>query len=506
MSENKDLNSGLNLLAKSSLIFLIGIVISKVLGYLFRIIVARNYGPEVYGLYFLAFTLVVWVSTIASLGLSDGLVRFISKFRAREEVDKIRKLIRNSTAVMLSLGVISAIILFLLSDFLAINIFHNEKLSLYIKIFSISIPFGLLSNIILACLRAFEKPLAYSITFNIVQNLTMVLVLVFLIFIGFNGESTAISFVASMCAMVISGSFFVRIYLKKYIQKPNPKTQVNLKSLYSYSLPLMFVGIIGSFLFLIDGIFIGYFLGIEWVGFYNAAVPIAALLTIAGAIFMEIFIPLINKAYELKNLNLIKELSKQVSKWIFFINVPAITLMILFPGVLINLLFGEEFLVAEKALQILSVGIFFQALSMVPSNLISMTGRSKRILVNTLFIGVFNCILNFLLIPKLGINGAAIGSSVSYAIFALALFIQAKGSVGIIPLRRKMFLIIISSMIAATVVFFVKGFVGSGIPSLISMAILFILICIIMFKITGSFDKEDKRIIGLIIRKMRFRK
>lgn len=506
MDEESKIISSLNLLVKSSVFVLIGILISKVLAYTFRIVIARYYGPEVYGLYLLGLSTVLWVATIAALGLPEGVVRFVSLYRGKNEVDKIRLVLRRSILVMIFLGFILGILLFYLSDFIAVALFDSPELSIYLKIFSLSIPFGLISNVLLSSLRAFEKIGWYSFIFNILHNVVMVLTLVYLIFIGFSGVSTVISFVASSCAMVIAGVIVARVYLKKYFSRPQKSEKGVIRDLFSYSLPLLFSGIVGSFLVLIDVFFIGYFQGVESVGFYNAAVPIAALLGIAPGIFMEMFFPLINKAYAKKDDELIKELSKQVSKWIFFINMPVAILMLLFPGALINLLFGEEYLVAEVALQVLSAGMFIQTASLVPKNLIAMVGKSKALLIDTIAVGVLNAVLNIILIPKFGIVGAASGTSASYAVLAVTLFIQAKSSTGILPLRRKMFSVLISVASAAALVLALRQFVERDIIGLILLFSAFCLACIVMFFLTGSLDKQDKRILKLLFKRLDARK
>ena len=48
--KESNFNKSLSILAKSSIWVFAGVILSKILGYAYRIIVARYYGPEVYGL------------------------------------------------------------------------------------------------------------------------------------------------------------------------------------------------------------------------------------------------------------------------------------------------------------------------------------------------------------------------------------------------------------------------------------------------------------------------
>src|SRR3972149_1823388 len=82
--------SSLKLLAKTSFIVLIGVIISKILGYTYRIIIARYYGPEVYGLFVLALMISGWFIAISALGFNEGILRFIPIYRGRKEIEKIK--------------------------------------------------------------------------------------------------------------------------------------------------------------------------------------------------------------------------------------------------------------------------------------------------------------------------------------------------------------------------------------------------------------------------------
>ena len=60
--------------------------------------------------------------------------------------------------------------MFLLSNFIAINFFHNESLIIYLQLFSIAVPISVLASIYLSILRSFEEISWHSFIFNIAQN------------------------------------------------------------------------------------------------------------------------------------------------------------------------------------------------------------------------------------------------------------------------------------------------------------------------------------------------
>ena len=59
------------------------------------------------------------------------------------------------------------------------------------------------------------------------------------------------------------------------------------------------------------------------------------------------------------------------------------------------------------------MGTFFTSISIINTNILSMAGKSRTILVNILGLSLVNLVFNILLVPNYGINGAAIATSIS---------------------------------------------------------------------------------------------
>ncbi|MBU4086117.1 MAG: oligosaccharide flippase family protein, partial [Nanoarchaeota archaeon] len=199
-----DVESNLKLIAKTSLIVFVGIFISKILAYIFRITIARYYGPEVYGLFSLATMIFGMTITFSLLGLTSGLARFIPQYRGKNESNQLSYLFRFTKKVLLITSVISALFLFFLSEFIAVNIFHNIDLIIWIKILSFFVPIAILSGIFLEAIKSYELISYHSFIFNILQNVMRVLILAILILLGFNAPSAIVSYCLGFLAVLIA--------------------------------------------------------------------------------------------------------------------------------------------------------------------------------------------------------------------------------------------------------------------------------------------------------------
>ena len=504
--KEEEMHSSLRILAKTSFIVLIGLFISKLFTYIYRIIVARFFGPEVYGIFSLAAMILALFVAISSLGLIDGILRYVSLYRAKKENEKIKYILRFSLITLLISGIASGVILFLLSESLSLSVFHNPAMQIYLKTFSFLIPIFILANAFLHILRAYEKVNYYSFLQNILQNILKVIFLLAFIFVGLNSNSSVIFsffiaiFIMMLFAYILSRQLIPNIFEKVVLTKKQ-KSEIK-KDLFNYSWPLIFLGVIGNLYYWTDSFLLGYFKSAIEVGIYNAAVPIAALLLASQEIFMQLFYPLITKEYSIKNFRLIGELSKQVSKWMFIINLPLFLIMLIFPGVLINFLFGKEYLLASNALRILSLGVFISSISGISIAILNTAGKSKLMLTNIAFFSILNVILNILLIPNYGLNGAAIATTISVILSGLVFIFWAYKYFSIIPLRRKMLGIVFISLITFTPLLILKKIITITFVNLAFIGIIFLIIYLALIYITGCFDKNDMAIMNSIKEKI----
>ncbi len=512
--ENEELNKNLKFLARSSIIVLIGLIFSSLLSYVFRVIIARHFGPDTYGLFSISFMVSGWFVIFSLVGLGEGVIRYISFYRGKNDFLKIKKIFTFALLLTVLLSLFFGVIMYLSAGELATRIFHNNNLTLFLQIFSITVPLFAISQILLGTMKAFEKVSEYSFLINIFNPLIRVIALVTLIFLGFNSSSIGFSVVIGYLLLLISSYYLCRKYAIKYFTNLTNKSsdyEGISKELLSYSIPLMFAAFVSSLLGWVDIFSLGYLKNASNVGVYDSALPIATTLTLASFLFVQLFFPIINKEYSKNNHNLIKDLSKQVGKWIFILNLPLLFFTIFFPKAMLNILFGAKFISGGYALSILSIGFFFYAQSEIGLNLLGMIKKSKIRFVNILIALVIDAVLNFILIPKPvifsldnseGIIGAAIATTIGYTIYSILTFAQTYHYLGFLPLKRKMFGVLFSAFVAGGVLLYLRNLIPINFFSLVLLGLLFLLIYFVMILLTKSLDKNDLLILRTIKNKM----
>lgn len=290
------------------------------------------------------------------------------------------------------------------------------------------------------------------------------------------------------------------IFVKLSISK-NEKRQLS-SELFAYSWPIIFVSIIANLFYWTDSLMLGYLNSAYDVGIYNVAIALASILGIAPELFMQLFFPIINFEYSKNNIVFIREISKQIGKWIFIINLPVFYLMIFFPEIIIGILFGKEYFLVKTVLRLLSIGAFFGAFFNISNNLLSMLGKSKLILMNFGIFTVFNIILNYFLIQKYGIAGAAFSTVLSFFFITLFSVLQVRKLSGILPFRRKMLRVLLVSLILLIPALIIKSYVNFSLIGIFVLFVIFSILYIFLLYFSGCLDKNDLEIYNAVKRRL----
>jgi O-antigen/teichoic acid export membrane protein len=104
---------------------------------------------------------------------------------------------------------------------------------------------------------------------------------------------------------------------------------------------------------------------------------------------------------------------------IFWGSFPVVLVFFLFPSFILGI-FGDEFRTGVYAFLFLTFGQFIQAMSGSVRHILSMTGKHKTLQNITFYAMLINIVLNVILIPLYGINGAAFSSMVSMAFWSIS--------------------------------------------------------------------------------------
>ncbi|ODV48852.1 O-antigen/teichoic acid export membrane protein [Methanohalophilus euhalobius] len=485
------INKSLNKITKSSSIVLVGTFFSLFLGFLGKIIFARYTAQYEYGIFTLGVTVVLILTTISTLGLQEGSVKYIAHFRGKNDPENIKATIFSSIIISLTTSIFITVIFFMASNFIATDIFNASDASLILKILSVSIPFSVLISIIIAIYRSFNITKTKVFFSDFLRPIVYLLFLTVIILLGR-------SYVAMVCAYVISivitGLTLTIYFLKKppFMIKWNEISANNItKDLVSYSIPLFVAGILLTIMSWTDTLMLGYFKNPDIVGAYNAAYPISSLLSIIISSLSFLYVPIISQLYSKNQVKELGIINATLTKWGFMLTLPFFFIVFIFPDFVLNLLFGPQYTEASTTLQILSIGFISNSYFGFNYYTLLSTGKSNFLMKCSFISAILNIILNLILIPMLSMNGAAIASASSFILIEIYMTISLYKFLKIHPYSRNYLKITMISILLVLGFYLSKFLFSSSFFVLIMFVSMFMLFYVFLILFSQSLDNND---------------
>jgi O-antigen/teichoic acid export membrane protein len=183
-----------------------------------------------------------------------------------------------------------------------------------------------------------------------------------------------------------------------------------LKELFNYGIKSHFGNIFKQLSYRIDVLIIAYFLPIKELGLYAVAVTFSELVWKIPDAIGFVLLPTISA----KNGKNSYEITAKVSRVILLPMLFVCVFIFLFNEYFLNLLFGKEFLEANSCVRFLLPGTFCFSLWKIYVNDLIARGKALVYSYSAAISALVIIVLDFLLVPKLGIIGASIASSVGY--------------------------------------------------------------------------------------------
>ncbi len=171
-----------------------------------------------------------------------------------------------------------------------------------------------------------------------------------------------------------------------------------------------------------DTAIIGLFLGAEAVGLYEVAWRLASIVgTLAQSIETAIF-PEVSALTSAGDTDRVRALvADSISISTIFV-LPAVMGIVVLADDLLRLLFGAPFVAAQVALVILMVDKLFESYSVIFRRTLMGQDRPQYVSRIISVLVVFNIVLNVILIPRVGISGAAAATATATALSTIGYY------------------------------------------------------------------------------------
>jgi O-antigen/teichoic acid export membrane protein len=501
---SKILNDSLQQIARGASIVFAGVIATMALNFILRIVLVRYTSQDEYGVYSLALTIVSMICTVSLLGLDEGSPRYIAYFLGKSDGPKVKKIVFSTLGLALATSLVFAVALFVLSDTIAISVFHAPALSAALKLISIAMPFTVLIQALTSITRGFNISIMKVVFNDIMKPLSFIVLLAAVILLGLGFDAIIVAYVASVAVTLIAFAVFtIRWYSRRYDASPVIDRSVT-KDLLQFSIPLLSVNMLMLLMSQATTLLLGFFKTPLEVGTFDIAIMMGSLLLTVLNSLGYIYTPTASNLYGRNQVEDLKRSYIVSTKWGYIGTLPILFVFLVFPGVIVDLLFGPRYSDVAFILQILCLGYVINPLTGPNYHTLIAMGKTRVIIESFLANAIINLALSVLLIPQLGVIGAAIAVSVSVMVANTLLSVRLYQLLRIHPLTRNYVISIASSLPLISLAYFGLKYLAV-VPSLALAVICFIgFMAIYVGSLVAlkAVDKEDIMILSAIEKKL----
>lgn len=378
--------------------------VSRILSFLLIIALARELGVKGFGIYSTAFAFVMIFMSFADLGTRELIIREIARNH-----NATSHYLRKVTVLRTGSGIF--IFVMLMGAGFALG--YDSTTITTAGLIGFSKVIDNIGQIFSALLAGLER-MGYSEGVQVVERLLTTGISLSLIYSGYGVIPVAGTFiVGSIGKLVMSIYLYRRVRNRLNLDRFNGDW-IDIAfwfSLLRESWPFLIGSFLAVIVFDIDKVMISVMIGESETGLYNSAYRLMSATGIISGSFASAIYPTLSRLYTSDNND--ETYGRMLDtgvKYMLAISIPLGAGTVITADEILITLFGSSYYKSILVLQILiwaQVGIF---LSRVLTTVVKTINKQHYNALNAGIAAVVNIILNFLLIPAFGINGAALAT------------------------------------------------------------------------------------------------
>lgn len=395
--------------AQNTSFLTIASVLQKVISFFYFIFVARMIQVENTGVYFFAITFTTIFTVVADFGMGPVLTREAARFpdRAQSYFNTVFW-----TKVLFGVGAYVLIIFF--SNILR----YPQETKMLIYISGLTMFFDNLTTAFNSIFRA-RKNLIYESAGVIISQFTTLLIGTFALLNRWSLVWLIIAYtVPSFLNTVYMSRFLKRVY---GIGVQFVWNKDVFKIFIATAVPFAVAGIIGRLYAYSDSLLMSKMLTAKELGWWSVPYKITFAFQFVPVALSASVYPVFSSLF-VKDKASIGPLFEKSWRYLFAIVFPLVFGLIAVAYPVITKVFGSQYIPSIVPLRILLLSLIFGFLALITGALLNATNKQRTQTVLITVVLIVNIILNLVLLPRIGITGAAIAALISNAMLCLVGF------------------------------------------------------------------------------------
>lgn len=409
-------------MARGSGLNLAGLTFTQGATFTISLVLARLLGTSDLGIYAQAYAILSLLQMVAMGGLHTGTMRFVSMHRAAAgNTGAVRGTIYLGLGTALATSMVLGLALHFAAPWLADSAFNEPRLALPLSYVALTLPAATFAGVALGATQGFRTMRASAGIGLILEPALRLGLTIALLALGRGLSGTMEALVVSN---LIAAALAAR-YLRRLTGSGGPAPVYEVRRLYNFSSVSWLGSLANSGLAWMDTIILGLYLPSAQVGVYSVATRLVVFASLIQTAINTSLGPRIADLYQRREHVALERAYRAAASWTVRLALPAFALLAIFPRELLSI-FGPEFAVAAAVTIVLALGKLIDAVTGPCALMLNMSGRPLLNTINNLLVLVLNGALNVLLIPRIGLMGAAVAWTISLAAVNAARVIEVR--------------------------------------------------------------------------------
>jgi O-antigen/teichoic acid export membrane protein len=465
MTDKKESRS--ELLAYNIVVFGMAMIIAKLITFILTPIYTRYFTPTEFGVFDLSLTAISVIAPLGILGTSEALFRF---YFEEKDLSFRKQLISNGLRFVSYFSLFISVLIFLFNNQIARIYLGSSDHVIYINLVALIIFLTNISHITQAILRM-ENNRKMITKATIVQAVsTFIFSILFVVVLELNMEYILVTQAITLAIVIyITGK-----YGWKYINIKKLKLDRDIiEQILKYGIPLTPVFLGYWILKASDRLIINYYHGASMVGIYAVGAKLSAIANLFQSIF--------GKGWQYFGFSTMDDVDAniiygKIFEAVFLFGILTINFLIFYSDFIFEIIFDERYYNAWVVVPLLTVGPFVMILKWIAGIGFQIKKKTYYSTITIFLASVINIALNFMLIEKYNLMGAAIATVISYIIllfltywFGNKLFEITINKANIIFLSILSvisyflkYYIVLNNFVYSTILFFIFNFIYFG--------------------------------------------
>lgn len=399
---------------------------------LVSVLLARILGPEGYGIYSYVLALISVMAMPAQFGFPELVVRETAKAQVHNEWGLLRGIWGWSFIWVCVLSAALIVLALVLAVFFSgeFNCIQRNTFFWGLTL----VPLLALTRLCGSMLQGLRKVI-HGQTPDTILRPTLLILSVSIASLSTSGKHITASKIMALHATSAMLALVIAAWLVHRLKPAEIKTGVvpiyRVRLWISSVLPLAFIAGMGAINTQTDLIILGLIMTPTDVGVYRVAAQGSTVVSFGLGAIAAVSMPYYAQFHANGEMGHLQRLATAGARIMLITAIPIVLIFIIWGEGILRLVFGVEYISAYSALVILSISHIFHAGFGILGPLLNMAGYERITAKGIAFAAVCNVILNFLLIPLYGINGAALSTGATLVIWNISLWIAVRKTIGI---------------------------------------------------------------------------